>query len=74
MDLVNKFFESIENKDDMKESVYKRGFVWQDDGSTSRNIFGLVKQIKAYTADMDRDEAIEKAVYATADFVKDGNL
>lgn len=74
MNLVDKFFESIDNQNNIKESVYKSDFQWQDTGCDSKNIFGLIRQIKTYTAKMNRDEAIESAVYATADFVKDGNL
>lgn len=56
----------------MNESMYARGF--KKDFNTGANIFGLIKDIKAYTCGMPRDEAIEEAVYATADYVKDGNL
>lgn len=60
--LVDKYFESI----------YNRGFHWNSCDST--NIFGLVRQVKEYTADMDKDQAVEEAVYAAVDFVKDGKL
>lgn len=60
--LVEQFFESI----------YGRGF--QFDNIDCKNIFGLIKQVKRYTADMDKDQAVEEAVYAAVDFVKDGNL
>lgn len=71
--LVTKFFK---NEDSLEESVYasRTGFEWQPNADDSKNIFGLIRQIKSYTADMNRDEAIEKAVYVTADFVKEGNL
>lgn len=71
--LVTKFFK---NEDSLKESIYasRTGFEWQPNADDSKNIFGLIRQIKSYTADMNRDEAIEKAVYVTADFVKEGNL
>ena len=60
--------------DKFLESIYNQGFEWRNDGCDSKNIFGLIRQIKKYTADMDRDEAIEQSVYAAVDFVKDGNL
>jgi hypothetical protein len=71
--LVTKFFK---NEDLLEESIYasRTGFEWQPNADDSKNIFGLIRQIKSYTADMNRDEAIEKAVYVTADFVKEGNL
>lgn len=71
--LVTEFFK---NEDSLKESIYasRTGFEWQPNADDSKNIFGLIRQIKSYTADMNRDEAIEKAVYVTADFVKEGNL
>ena len=71
--LVTEFFK---NENSLKESIYasRTGFEWQPNADDSKNIFGLIRQIKSYTADMNRDEAIEKAVYVTADFVKEGNL
>ena len=71
--LVTEFFK---NENSLEESIYasRTGFEWQPNADDSKNIFGLIRQIKSYTADMNRDEAIEKAVYVTADFVKEGNL
>lgn len=62
-----KFFDKV-----LDESIYARGF--KSSGLRGPSIFGLIKDIKEYVADMDKDEAIEEAVYAAVDYVKDGNL
>lgn len=56
----------------LTESVYARGF--KKSFATGDNIFGLVKDIQEYTDGMDKDAAVEEAVFATADYVKDGHL
>ena len=70
----DQFFEALLEEDEKKldESVYARGF--RKSGITGENIFGLIKDIQEYTADMDKEEAVEEAVFATADYVKDGHL
>lgn len=69
---TNVLFENIINSGRKKESMYYNGF--KKNLFTGNGIFGLVKDIKEYTKDMDRDEAIENAVYAAVDYVKDGNI
>ena len=46
--LVTKFFK---NEDSLKESIYasRTGFEWQPNADDSKNIFGLIRQIKSYT-------------------------
>lgn len=53
-----------------KESIYSRGY--KMDSSVGCNIFTLIRDIQRYTAEMDHDDAVEAAVYATADSIKDG--
>lgn len=74
MEFASKFHESKVQLFDriLNESIYARGF--KSSGMRGPSIFGLIKDIKEYVADMDRDEAIEEAVYAAVDYVKDGNL
>lgn len=69
---INSFFDNIIKEDKKQESMYYNGF--KKNMFTGNNIFGLVRDIKEYTKDMDRDEAIESAVYAAVDYVKNGKL
>ncbi len=56
----------------LNESMYARGF--RKNNITGANIFGLIDDIQEYVADMDKEEAVEEAVYAAVDYVKDGHL
>ena len=60
----------INGKGPLKESIYSRGYKLGND--KGRNIFALVRDLQDYTSEMDHDEAVEAAVYATADSIKDG--
>lgn len=70
--LLLAYYEKAKDNRVFRESIYRRGFKKSLD--TSASIFGLIKDIKNYTSDMDKDEAVEEAVYAAVDYVKDGNL
>ena len=69
-----RIFEAILNNDDKKleESLYYRGFKMKS--GIAKNIFTFVNEVKDYVADMDKDEAVEEAIFATADYFKDGKF